>query len=339
VLNQTRSTKQYNTKPIAAEIEKLAGPDAMMDKVKLLVSKFAPTNINILILGETGTGKEVLANAIHLSSNRRKGPFIAVNCAALPDTLIESELFGYQAGSFTGASSKGKSGLILAADKGTLFLDEIGDMPEALQTRLLRVLAEKEVTPIGSDKSIAVDFRLVSATHQDIAPQIESEQSNFRSDLYHRLNGASINLPALRDRQDLHYLVSCIVCSESEIGFSKEVMRVLAEYTWPGNIRELKNVIKYASTLCVNNIITIEDLPDYVFHCPPFIFNENEGNHPQHDEILPEEGQEILHTLRINNWNATETAKQLEIGRATLYRKMKKYNIVSPNNADANSTL
>mgnify|MGYP000361110429 FL=1 len=337
VLNQTRSSKQVNTKPIAAEIEKLAGPDAMMDKVKLLVSKFAPTDINILIQGETGTGKEVLANAIHLSSNRRNGPFIAVNCAALPDSLIESELFGYKAGSFTGASSKGKSGLILAADKGTLFLDEIGDMPAALQTRLLRVLAEKEVTPIGSDQPIAVDFRLISATHQDIAPHIESEQSNFRADLYHRLNGATINLPALRDRHDLHYLVSCLACSESEIGFSKEAMQVLAEYTWPGNIRELKNVIKYASTLCGDNIITIEDLPDYVFHCTPFIFNENEGTHIQHAEILPEQGQKILDTLRHNNWNATETAKQLEIGRATLYRKMKKYSIVSPNNIDSTS--
>lgn len=335
VLNQTSSTKQDNTKPIPAEIDKIAGSDPMMHTVKSLISKFAPTDINILIQGETGTGKEVLAEAIHLCSNRRKGPFIAVNCAALPDTLIESELFGYKAGSFTGASSKGKSGLILAADKGTLFLDEIGDMPAGLQTRLLRVLAEKMVTPIGADHPIAVDFRLISATHQDIAPKIESEQSNFRADLYHRLNGAAVSLPPLRDRQDLHYLVSRIVSCELDIGFSKEAMQVLAEYSWPGNIRELKNVINYASTLCDDNTITIEHLPDYVFNCTPFIFNENEGVHEQHAEILPEQGKKILDTLRLNNWNATETAKQLEIGRATLYRKMKKYSIVSPNNTDS----
>jgi len=335
VLNQTTATKQDNTKPIAAEIEKLAGSDPMMHKIKLLVSKFAPTDINILIQGETGTGKEVLANTIHLCSNRRKGPFIAVNCAALPDSLIESELFGYKAGSFTGASSKGKSGLILAADKGTLFLDEIGDMPPALQTRLLRVLAEKVVTPIGSDQPISVDFRLISATHQDISSKNESTQLNFRADLYHRLNGATLNLPPLRSRQDLHYLVSCIVGTESKIGFSKEAMQILAEYSWPGNIRELKNVISYASTLCDDNTITPEHLPEYVFNCTPFIFNENEGAHKQHAEILPEQGKKILNTLRHNNWNATETAKQLEIGRATLYRKMKKYNIVSPNNTDS----
>jgi len=338
VLNQISSTKQDNTQPIAAEIDKIAGADPIMHKIKLLLNKFAPTDINMLIQGETGTGKEVLANAIHLCSNRRKGPFIAVNCAALPDSLIESELFGYKAGSFTGASSKGKTGLILAADKGTLFLDEIGDMPANLQTRLLRVLAEKVVTPIGSDQPIAVDFRLISATHQDIAPQIESEQSTFRADLYHRLNGATINLPALRDRQDLHYLVSCIIGSESKIGLSKEAMQILAEYSWPGNIRELKNVISYACTLCDDNTITLEHLPEYVFDCTPFIFNENEGTHIQHAEILPEQGQKILDTLRHNNWNATETAKQLEIGRATLYRKMKKYSIVSPNNSDVDST-
>jgi transcriptional regulator of acetoin/glycerol metabolism len=334
LLNITKSNTQYNAKPITPEINKIAGSDPMMHKVKLLADKFSPTDINILIQGETGTGKEVLANAIHLSSNRRKGPFIAVNCAALPDSLIESELFGYKAGSFTGASSKGKTGLILAADKGTLFLDEIGDMPAALQTRLLRVLAEKVVTPIGSDSPIAVDFRLISATHQDIAPQMESEQVSFRADLYHRLNGATMNLPSLRERQDLHYLVSRIVSSDSEIGFSKEAMEVLAEYQWPGNIRELKNVISYASTLCDDNLITLEHLPDYVFNCTPFIFNENEGTHKQHAEILPQQGQTILDTLRNHNWNATETAKQLGTSRATLYRKMKKFGIVSPNNTD-----
>ena len=334
MLNQARPAKQYKTSPMPAEIDKIAGPDPVMHKVKLLISKFAPTDINILIQGETGTGKEVLANAIHLSSKRSTGPFIAVNCAALPDSLIESELFGYTAGSFTGANSKGKSGLILAANNGTLFLDEIGDMPASLQTRLLRVLAEKEITPIGSDHSIPVDFRLISATHQDIAPQIDSEQSNFRADLYHRLNGATINLPALRDRQDLSYIVSRIVCSESKVIFSEVVMQVLSEYSWPGNIRELKNVISYAITLCDDGTISLEHLPEYVFDCPPFIFNENEGSHSQHVEILPEQGQEILQTLRNNNWNATEAAKQLEISRATLYRKMKKYNIISPINTD-----
>lgn len=336
-LNQIRLVKQHSAKIFPVEIEKLAGPDPLMNSLKLLISKFAPTDINILIRGETGTGKEVLANAIHSCSNRSKGPFIAVNCAALPDSLIESELFGYKAGSFTGASSKGKLGLILAADKGTLFLDEIGDMPVSLQTRLLRVLAEKMVTPIGSDQPIAVDFRLISATHQDISSSTDSELSHFRADLYHRLNGATLNLPALRDRQDLDFLVSRLACNEIDIGFSKEVMQVLAEYSWPGNIRELKNVISYASTLCDENTVAIEHLPDYVFNSTPIVFNDTEEVFKQQTEILPEEGKKILDTLRENNWNATEAAKQLEIGRATLYRKMKKYSIVSPNNIDSTS--
>jgi transcriptional regulator of acetoin/glycerol metabolism len=328
----TKIAEQQNTKPITAEINKLAGSDPTMNKVKLLLNKFSPTMTNILLKGETGTGKEVVANAIHLSSNRRTGPFIAINCAALPDSLIESELFGYKAGSFTGANSKGKSGLILAADKGTLFLDEIGDMDASLQTRLLRVLAEKLVTPIGSDRPISVDFRLISATHRDIAPSSGTEKSGFRPDLYHRLNGATINLPALRDRQDLYYLVSRI-CNESKIVFSEEAMQVLVEYSWPGNIRELKNVISYAMVLCDDGTITPEHLPDYVFSCTPFIFNENQGIHKQHAEIVSEIEGNILYSLKDNNWNATETAKQLHISRATLYRKMKKYNIISPNNA------
>jgi len=332
LISQMPLSRQAVTKPIAAEIDKLGATDAMMKKVKLLANKFAPTDINILIRGETGTGKEVLANAIHLCSKRRKEPFIAVNCAALPDSLIESELFGYKAGSFTGASSKGKSGLIQAAHKGTLFLDEIGDMPAELQTRLLRVLAEKVITPIGSDQSIAVDFRLISATHQDIAPKIDDPKSSFRADLYHRLNGATINLPALRDRQDLEFLVSLFIGNDSDIGLSESAMQVLHEYSWPGNIRELKNVISYARTLCDADLITPEHMPDYVFNCTPFLFNENEGAHEQHAEILPEQGQNIVQTLKNNNWNATEAAKQLKISRATLYRKMKKYNIVSPNN-------
>ena len=335
VLNQTQTLKKDIKTQIPKEIDKLAGSDATMHKVKTLLSKFAPTDINMLILGETGTGKEVLANAIHLCSNRRHGPFIAVNCAALPDALIESELFGYKGGSFTGANSKGKSGLILAANKGTLFLDEIGDMPAALQTRLLRVLAEKVVTPLGTDQPIAVDFRLISATHQDISPQINTQPNQFRADLYHRLNGATINSPALRDRQDLSYLVSFILGNKPDVGFSKEAMQVLAEYSWPGNIRELKNVISYATTLCDDNIITPMHLPEYVFNCTPFIFNETESSHKLQAEVLPEQGQKILDTLRNHQWNATEAAKQLDIGRATLYRKMKKYSIISPNHIDS----
>ena len=340
---KTKNKRLFNPAPntihdpvniVAAEIDKLAGHDPSMHKVKQLANKFSPTDINILIRGETGTGKEVLAKAIHDSSKRSDGPFIAVNCAALPDSLIESELFGYKSGSFTGANSKGKSGLILAADQGTLFLDEIGDMPSSLQTRLLRVLAEKEVTPIGSDKPIKVNFRLISATHQEVAPQNIPNKNDFRADLYHRLNGATINLPPLRDRQDIYYLISKLMGKKSDMNLSKSSLEVLTEYAWPGNIRELKNVINYASTLCDEEGIRSEHLPDYVFTRDPFIVNEHSYSPTRHVETLSEEGQELLLTLRNNNWNATASAKKLNIGRATLYRKMKKFNIISPNNTD-----
>lgn len=195
--------------------------------------------VNILIQGETGTGKEVLAQAFHDFSQRAKKSFIAVNCAAIPESLIESELFGYTAGTFTGARSKGMQGLIVRSDGGTLFLDEIGDMPLQLQTRLLRVLSEKEVLPLGADKSVPVDITVLSASHRDLRKLVG--EGKFRQDLYYRLCGATLHLPALRDRQDRSYIIYRILGQEaSQLGCRPRIdegaMELLLRYTWPGNV-------------------------------------------------------------------------------------------------------
>ncbi len=228
---------------------RLGGGDAnmtlLLDRAMRLVDK----PVSILIQGDTGTGKEVLARALHDSSQRAEKPFVAVNCAAIPESLIESELFGYTPGTFTGARSKGMKGLIHRSDGGTLFLDEIGDMPLNLQTRLLRVLSEREILPLGAEKPIRVDLHVVSASHRDLRRQIVS--GTFREDLYYRLCGATLALPALRDRTDKGFLVDRILQAEASAmqtnaSISSHARTLLLMYDWPGNVRELRNVICFA---------------------------------------------------------------------------------------------
>jgi transcriptional regulator with PAS, ATPase and Fis domain len=221
-------------------------------------------DIPVLIFGETGTGKELLARAIHEDSNRSSGPFIAVNCASIPESLIEAELFGYEDGAFTGAHRKGAAGKIAQAHGGTLFLDEIGDMPLALQARLLSVLQERHVVPLGSNKSIAVDVAVVSATHRNLREMIERRA--FREDLYYRLNGLAVKLPPLRNRTDLLALVSKILDAES-LGattlLDADVERLFTHYRWPGNVRQLANVLRTACVMAMGAPrITRVHLPD-----------------------------------------------------------------------------
>ena len=234
--------------------------EAMAQKVQRVLNKEIP----LLILGETGTGKELLARAVHQDSNRARQPFVAVNCASIPESLIEAELFGYEDGAFTGARRKGASGRIVQANGGTLFLDEIGDMPLSLQARLLRVLQERCVTPLGSHKSIAVDIAVVSATHRNLRDM--NAAGTFREDLYYRLNGLVVRLPALRDRSDLRVVARRIVLAEapdSPPAISASVMALFERYAWPGNIRQLANVLRTAVVMANNEPqITEEHLSD-----------------------------------------------------------------------------
>ena len=238
--------------------------DPQVAKIIEKVGKVIDKDIPILILGETGTGKEILAQAIHNDSPRQDKPFVAVNCASIPETLIESELFGYEDGAFTGAKKKGSQGRILQANGGTLFLDEIGDMPISLQARLLRVLQERVVTPLGSQKSIPVNLQVICATHRNLRDQIAAGQ--FREDLYYRLHGLVVRIPALRERTDLQKIIQRILENESHnprIRVSPEVMKAFTTHAWPGNIRQLTNILRTASVM-TDEAETIEwdHLPD-----------------------------------------------------------------------------
>ena len=232
----------------------------LVDKIRRVLNRDIP----VLILGETGTGKELLARAIHQDSDRARQPFVAVNCASIPDTLIEAELFGYEEGAFTGARRKGSVGKIVQANGGTLFLDEIGDMPIALQAHLLRVLQERQVTPLGSGKSVAVDVNIICATHRNLREMIA--QKSFREDLFYRLNGLAVRLPALRERSDLMALVRVILereCPQRSYRMSPQVHDLFRAYQWPGNVRQLFNVLRTACVMAGNDsVLTVDHLSD-----------------------------------------------------------------------------
>lgn len=317
-------------------LDQLAGNDRSMKRLIEQVGMLANRNLNILIHGETGSGKEILAKAIHRSSCRRDKQFIAVNCSAIPESLIESELFGYTSGTFTGGRSKGMKGLILQSDGGTLFLDEIGDMPLHLQTRLLRVLSESEVLPLGADRPIPIDLNVIAASHRDLRMLIS--QGDFREDLYYRLCGATMHLPPLRNRSDLLFLVEKILAEELsaqnlDLSLSDAASSILQRYTWPGNIRELRNIIRYAVAVANGKWILPEHLPPEVLvGSPPEVQQVSDIGHLVIDnDKANEERDTIIAVLRQHKWNVTTAAKNLEICRATLYRKMKRHKILPPN--------
>jgi len=310
-----------------------------LNQAKRLVDR----KVNILIQGETGSGKEIFARALHKSSGRARKPFVALNCAAIPESLIESELFGYAAGAFTGGSSKGMKGLILQSEGGTLFLDEIGDMPLHLQTRLLRVLSENEVMPLGSGKPIPVDLTVISASHRDLRTMIV--EGRFREDLYYRMCGATLHLPPLRERSDIGFLIDSVVKLESErIGFAVQIapdaLRALKQYSWPGNIRELRNALRYALAISDGAVIRLEDLPSEVQKSKRADHSSLTTPSVTQDGIKPQasvtqqshvsEGDALLAVLRKNKWNVTAAAAELRVSRVTIYRRMKAFQIVSP---------
>lgn len=301
---------------------------ALIDKVTKVLGKDIP----ILIMGETGTGKELLAQAIHNDSPRALGPFVAVNCASIPETLIESELFGYEDGAFTGARKKGATGKILQANGGTLFLDEIGDMPLSLQARLLRVLQERMVTPLGSSKSITVNVELICATNRNLRDQIA--KGLFREDLYYRLNGLVVRLPPLRERTDIEVVVEKILLLESTSGrysVDPEIMALFKKHNWPGNLRQLTNLLRTAIVMAGDECqIQREHLPDDFLddiETMPSLVPENllklsvvGGNQLEQVEVAL-----IQQSLDGNNGNVSATARDLGVSRNTIYRKIQQF--------------
>ncbi len=302
--------------PLAALSEGDPALDRQIARVALLVN----SPISLLVTGETGSGKEYFAKAVHASGARKSRPFVAVNCAAIPETLIESELFGHLAGSFSGASSRGKRGLIQEADGGTLFLDEIGDMPLPLQARLLRVLSEHEVLPVGALKPVPVNIRVIAATHAPLEAMVHARR--FRDDLYYRLNGAQFSLPPLRQRADLGATLDRMLGERSLTSAARE--RLMA-YAWPGNLRELKNVLDYAASMSEGSTIDVQDLPELT----------QAANLPATSQVQPPSTQSgaatLLLALRQAHWNVSQVARQLGLSRMTLYRRMKRAGIVAPN--------
>lgn len=299
-----------------------------MLKIFELIKTIAPTTATVLIIGETGTGKEVIARAIHHQSQRRNKPFIATSCAALPESLLESELFGHEKGSFTGAVER-KKGKFEAGDKGTLFLDEIGEINANTQVHLLRALEEKKITRVGGNEEIKVDVRFISATNKDLRDMVK--QGNFREDLYYRLNVVKIELPPLKDRKEdilplaEHFLKKYAEENDKNIKkFSPEVVKFMLNYSWPGNVRELENMIERGVILSKKNSITLDELPQDIIHPTPV-----EGK-----TIEAVERNHIIRVLEETKGNISQAAKILGIRRMTLYNKLKKYNYVV-NNLDA----
>ncbi|MFF2288679.1 sigma 54-interacting transcriptional regulator [Peribacillus butanolivorans] len=309
---------------------------------KNIARRAAKSPASILITGESGVGKEIFTQAIHSLSNYSGGPFISVNCASIPEQLLESELFGYEEGAFTGSKKKGKPGKFLLAHKGTLFLDEIGDMPLHMQSKILRVLQEREVEPVGGSKPISVDFRLIAATNRPIEDMIE--ENKFREDLYYRLNVIPIYIPPLRERKnDIPLLIGHfikLICKKYKIPskeISRETVAAMMEYEWPGNIRELVNVIERLVTLVEGHDIYFDDFQRYFLEqkkqIPEFTTMEKTKLESFNSfESLKNAGlnkeKELLRLIiKEEKGNKTRAAKKLGISRATLYNKLKEYNI------------
>ena len=312
-------------------IEQLEFGDPRMAENVRRVRRVLDRDIPILLFGETGTGKGRFAQAIHQASDRADKPFVVINCAAIPETLVESELFGYRAGAFTGASREGRRGKVLQANGGTLFFDEIGDMPLALQTRLLRLLEEKEVVPLGAETTIPVDVRVISATHQDLHALMR--QGAFRMDLYYRLQGLALTLPPLRERADRRRLILHLVEEESAgdpVTLSEEALRWLESYRWPGNIRQLRAALRTMIALCEDRYVRLSDIPAELRR-EAALAAESPGaaeTAPGAGSPLEEaEREALVRVIELNRWNISLAAKQLNVSRNTLYRKMKRYGI------------
>ncbi|HDW0809482.1 TPA: sigma-54-dependent transcriptional regulator [Escherichia coli] len=340
--HQSHTSFSVANAPDEPHIEQLVGECRVMRQLKRLISRIAPSPSSVMVVGESGTGKEVVARAIHKLSGRRNKPFIAINCAAIPEQLLESELFGYVKGAFTGASANGKTGLIQAANTGTLFLDEIGDMPLILQAKLLRAIEAREILPIGASSPIQVDIRIISATNQNLAQFIA--EGKFREDLFYRLNVIPITLPPLRERQEdiellVHYFLHLHTRRLGSVypGIAPDVVEILRKHRWPGNLRELSNLMEY-----LVNVVPSGEVIDSTL-LPPNLLNngtteqsdvtEASEAHLSLDDAggtaLEEMEKQMIREALSRHNSKKEVADELGIGIATLYRKIKKYELLN----------
>lgn len=309
-------------------LEELAGEDPLMLRNVRSAHRIATSRVPVMIQGPTGAGKEMFARALHAASDRAGMSFVALNCAAIPESLIESELFGYRSGAFTGARKEGMKGKILQSSGGTLFLDEIGDMPVGLQTRLLRVLEEQEVIPLGTETAIKVDLRVICASHQNLRAMIA--RGEFREDLYYRLNGITLELPPLALRTDKERLIREFLSAETSdsrpAAIEVDAFEHLLAYRWPGNVRELRNVIRTALAICDGGVVRLRDLPSEV--------RDGDAGYsaPVRAPGQPEsaEREELLRTLRECDGNMSRAAERLGVSRNTLYRRCKRLDIAPP---------
>lgn len=309
-------------------MDNIVGRDPRMLKMFEMINSVADTRATILVTGESGTGKSMIARAIHRRSSRLKGPFVEVACGAMPETLLESELFGHVAGAFTGATGE-KMGKFLQADRGTIFLDEIGTASPAMQVKLLRVLQELKFEQVGGTKTFEVDVRVVLATNEDLTRAVA--EGRFRQDLYYRINVINIELPPLRSRpSDIPLLAHSFLEQVREdshrqvSGFADDALATLERYHWPGNVRELQNVVERAVLLGKGPVITLADLPADVRGSTGFIAAGPVGKKTLKEALEGPERQIIREVLESNNWNRNATADQLGINRTTLYKKMKR---------------
>ncbi|EIN9682129.1 sigma-54-dependent transcriptional regulator [Escherichia coli] len=340
--HQSHTSFSVVNAPDEPHIEQLVGECRVMRQLKRLISRIAPSPSSVMVVGESGTGKEVVARAIHKLSGRRNKPFIAINCAAIPEQLLESELFGYVKGAFTGASANGKTGLIQAANTGTLFLDEIGDMPLMLQAKLLRAIEAREILPIGASSPIQVDIRIISATNQNLAQFIA--EGKFREDLFYRLNVIPITLPPLRERQEdiellVHYFLHLHTRRLGSVypGIAPDVVEILRKHRWPGNLRELSNLMEY-----LVNVVPSGEVIDSTL-LPPNLLNNGTTEQSDVTEVseahlslddaggtaLEEMEKQMIREALSRHNSKKEVADELGIGIATLYRKIKKYELLN----------
>ena len=321
---------QAEARPAGPSIRTLAGEDPAMLQNVWRAEHVMNKDIHVLLLGETGTGKDTFARAIHQAGERRNEPFVVISCAAIPEALIESELFGYESGAFTGARAGGMRGKALVAHRGTLFFDEIGDVPLSIQARLLRLLEEKEIVPLGCSTAIPIDIRVISATNKDLKTLIG--RGEFRSDLFYRLNGLPLTMPALRSRADRVSLIERVACEENggiAVDISQEANAVLLAYEWPGNIRELRNSLRSALAFAGSRRLDVGHLPETLARDiggTPFCQSVEDIS----ELTSPNEHAQILAELERQHWRITSTASALGISRNTLYRKLHRYGLLPP---------